>query len=86
MSVSYGCDVTCDVSDYYVSDDGKNVCDIIFNVTYTVTVPTGYDGIIFKITPVTEYYEESETDSGELTSSECITDDYPDGTILMELR
>ena len=86
MDITYGCDVKCTTSDYYVSDDNKNVCDIIFEVTYTVTVPAGYDGLILKITPVTEYYEESDDDAGELTSSECIADDYPDGTILMELR
>ena len=85
IDISIACDVADTVSEYRTLDDGRYVCDIIFNVTYTIMVPEGYDGLIFKITPVREYIPETEKTDGDISGSECILDDYPDGTVLMEI-
>ena len=85
IDISIACDVTDTVSEYRTLDDGRYVCDIIFNVTYTIMEPEGYDGLIFKIAPVREYIPETEKTDGDISGSECILDDYPDGTVLMEI-
>ena len=86
INISLACDVTDTMSEYRTADDGSYVCDIIFNVTYTIAMPDDYDGLIFKITPVREYVPETEDADGDISGNECILDDYPDGTILMEIK
>jgi len=87
ISIVYSCVISSQVSEWTQTSDGRYVCDIIFEAIFTITVPGGYDGFVFKITPATEFFsDESVGSSGEISSNERIIDDYPEGTVLMEIK
>ena len=82
INVTYTCDYSCEEGDWKSVGDDVFAKDIIINVTYQISMPESYDGLVLKVTPLAGYFEEN---AEQNTPTEYLTDVWPEGTRVFTL-
>lgn len=81
--ISYNISVSITTGDYALSGNGDYTRLVSFNAMYEVLVPEDYSGLIFKISPVTEY---KKVNISELSLDKILMDqELSEGTVFVKI-
>ncbi len=83
VEVSYSCDYSFNLSAWNASSDDNFERDIAVDVVYTIVMPSDYDGLAIKVTPVRSYGTGVNAATGAIV---YVQDDYPDGTRVFAVK
>lgn len=83
VEVSYTCDYNVRFLGWNNNGDDTYTRDIVYNVVYTVIMPSDYDGLALKVAPNTQYKTGVSAASGVTT---YVQDDYPEGTRVFRIE
>lgn len=83
VNVSYDCQYSIVFSEWNSLGNDTFDRDIIVSATYSVTMPSDYDGLAIKVTPVRQYSTGISEATGAIT---YVQDDYPEGTRVFSIK